>query len=103
LYSLSRAFAFPILVCISAMPNPLRAVLKGSQKGSQIAPAAGGRERSAAAGTLKKMADFCGFVHRGRTPANLDEIEKLAPGALHRNRTGAISPTALRQETKMSG
>jgi integrase len=33
----------------------------------------------------------------------LDEIEKLAPGSLHRKRTGASSPTAQRQEAKMSG
>jgi integrase len=33
----------------------------------------------------------------------LTDIEKLAPGSLHRKRTGASSPTALRKEAKMSG
>ena len=33
----------------------------------------------------------------------LDDIETLAPGSLHRKRTGAISPAALRGEVKMSG
>lgn len=33
----------------------------------------------------------------------LSDIEKLAPGSLHRKRTGASSPNRTRQEAKMSG